>query len=163
MIFLTVGTQFPFDRLVRAVDEAVERGLIEDQIVAQIGKNAWQPRHFQAVATLPKTDFDDAYHRADAIISHAGMGSITQALERQKPLLVLPRRKCYGEVVNDHQVDIAEKFAGLGHLLAAGDVDELPDKLRRLKTFRPRPRRVNPDAVVARVREFLQSIQNAPR
>ena len=28
MIFLTVGTQFGFDRLVRAVDEAVEQGLI---------------------------------------------------------------------------------------------------------------------------------------
>ena len=54
MIFMTVGTQFPFDRLVRAVDEAVGMELITDHIFAQIGKNATVPRNFESVETLQK-------------------------------------------------------------------------------------------------------------
>ena len=37
MIFLTVGSRYGFDRLVRAVDGLVERGVITDEVVAQIG------------------------------------------------------------------------------------------------------------------------------
>jgi hypothetical protein len=37
MIFHTVGTQFAFDRLVVAIDEAAGRGFIYDKIYAQIG------------------------------------------------------------------------------------------------------------------------------
>ena len=37
MIFLTVGTLFPFDRLVNAVDKAVANGLITEDVFAQIG------------------------------------------------------------------------------------------------------------------------------
>lgn len=167
MIFLTVGTQFSFDRLVRAVDEAVEQGVIDDQVIAQIGENAWQPRCLEAVATMTKNDFDDTYRRAEVVISHAGMGSITQALEQNKPLLVMPRRKCYGEVVNDHQVDIAEKFAALGHLLMALEAGDIAREYHRLQSFVPRPRRNDPTAVQDRVRAFLtqdhcRGIQHEP-
>ncbi len=155
MIFLTVGTQFPFDRLVRAVDEAAEQGIIDDQIIAQVGESAWQPRCLETVATMAKNDFDDVYRRADAVISHAGMGSITQALDQNKPLLVMPRRKCYGEVVNDHQVDIAEKFTALGHLLMALEAEDIARAYRQLRSFVPRPRQNDPRAVQERVRAFL--------
>jgi len=36
MIFLTVGTQFPFDRLVKAVDETVRKNGLDEQIFAQV-------------------------------------------------------------------------------------------------------------------------------
>ena len=37
MIFLAVGTQFGFDRLVKVVDEAIGWQLIQDAVFAQIG------------------------------------------------------------------------------------------------------------------------------
>ncbi len=160
MIFLTVGTQFPFDRLVRAVDEALAHGFTEE-VFAQIGDSSYEPRNFRAVASLDKHEFDDWFHRASGIIGHAGMGTISMALEQGKPLLVLPRRKKFGEVVNDHQVAIARKFEELGHVLAAYEAEELADKMGLLKTFVPRPRQASPDAVARRIADFLDEL--APR
>ncbi len=155
MIFLTVGTQFPFDRLVKAVDDLVDRGLIHELIVAQIGESTYRPRNFEAVASLDKEAFDRNVREASAIISHAGMGTIMGALEHSKPLLVVPRRKKYREVVNDHQVVLAIRFEALGHVLLARDETELADKIPELKSFVPRPRKVDPSAVARRIDVFL--------
>ncbi len=158
MIFLTVGTQFPFDRLVKMVDELVASGVIEDEVFAQVGDHAYQPRSFQAVASLDKKAFDEHVHDASALISHAGMGTITMAIDTAKPLLAMPRRKRYGEVVNDHQVAIARQFERLGHLLVAYEPEELAGKVRLLKEFRPTPRQVEPEAVARRIAEFLNGL-----
>jgi len=52
MIFLTVGTQFPFDRLVRAVDSIIDKGLISETLFAQIGESSYKPRNFESAACL---------------------------------------------------------------------------------------------------------------
>src|SRR5512143_1471526 len=111
MIFLTVGTQFPFDRLVSAVDNLIEQGLIAEEVFAQVGETSYQPRNFEAVPTLEKGSFDAQIKQATAIIGHAGIGTISCALGNGKPLLVMPRLSKYGEVVNDHQVAIAGRFS----------------------------------------------------
>lgn len=43
MIFLTVGNRYGFDRLVSAVDALVARGVITDDVVAQIGEDTYEP------------------------------------------------------------------------------------------------------------------------
>jgi len=158
MIFLTVGTQFPFDRLVRAVDEALDRNGFAEEIFAQIGDSVYKPRNFQAVASLDKHQFDESFRRASGIIGHAGMGTICMALEMNKPLLVLPRKKRFGEVVNDHQVAIARKFEQLGHVLAAYEPAEIAGKIKLLKTFVPCPRQACPDAVARYIAEYLDKL-----
>lgn len=158
MIFLTVGTQFPFDRLVKAVDDAVAQGICTDEIFGQIGDTAYEPRSFRAVASLDKRQFDEHFHRAAGIIGHAGMGTITMALDMNKPLLVLPRRKQFGEVVNDHQVAIARKFEQLGHVLVAYEAQELAGKIGLLAEFKPTPRQIRPEAVVERIADFLKTL-----
>ncbi len=158
MIFLSVGTQFPFDRLVRAVDDAFDLGLINEEVFAQIGETSYRPRNFESVASLEKKLFDKHLKESSSIISHAGMGTIAMALDNNKPLLVIPRLKKYGEVVNDHQAAIARKFSELGHLLVAYDVAELPDRICQLKHFVPRKRKSDPDAVANRIREFLNDL-----
>ena len=161
MIFLTVGTQFPFDRLVKAIDELMEQSDFDEDIVAQIGNSMYQPKRFRAVASMRKDIFDKHMHDASCIISHAGMGTITMALEAPKPLLVLPRRKIYAEVVNDHQVAIAQKFEQLGHLLAAYEVEEIPEKLEQLKTFVPQKREAQVEAIVDRISTYLNDLNGA--
>ena len=159
MVFLTVGTQFGFDRLVKAVDKAIAEGLIQEPVFAQIGPGAYRPQYMEYVVSLEKEAFDRKLQSSDAIISHAGIGSIAMALNAQKPLLVMPRRKKYGEVVNDHQVDTACKFEELGHILAAYDTDELPEKIKLLKTFVPKPRIPNRQGVIDRISQFLASVR----
>ena len=43
MIFLTVGTQFSFDRLVIAIDRIIDDGLISEPVFAQIGESSYKP------------------------------------------------------------------------------------------------------------------------
>jgi len=163
MIFLTVGTQFPFDRLVQAVDNILDEGLIDEEIFGQIGESSYKPRNFESVASLEKKVFDEHLQAASSIISHAGMGTITMALDNEKPLLVMPRSKRYGEAVNDHQIAIARRFSELGHILVAYDVEDLPDSICKLKNFIPRKRKVNPQAVADRIRRFLNSLSEVRR
>ncbi len=160
MIFLTVGTQFPFDRLVRAVDEAVGRDLIDEDIFAQVGASSYQPMNFPAVVQLDKDQFDNRLRKASGVISHAGVGSIITALENRKPMLVLPRLKRYREVVNDHQVDIARAFEQQRYLLAAYSVEELPEKIHALRSFIPQKRQTQTDAVRDRISGFLKELCN---
>jgi len=159
MIFVTVGTSFGFDRLIRAVDRAVEAGLIQEEVRAQVGDGQYQPRRFHAVPVMDKLTFDRHVQLASAIISHAGMGTLSAALELQKPILVMPRLKKFGEVVNDHQREIAEEFARRGHVLMARNEHELLRVLPALKTFTPKPRKTEADAVAQRIIDFLRQTQ----
>jgi len=158
MIFLTVGTLFPFDRLVRAVDTAVGKGLIEEDVFAQIGQSRFKPKNIRYVELLQKAVFDHYVENASSLISHAGIGTIAMALSQDKPLLVMPRMKRYKEHVNDHQVATAKKFEHLGHILAAYEVGELPGKIEQLRTFVPRKREVQPQRVVERIAQFLNEL-----
>jgi UDP-N-acetylglucosamine transferase subunit ALG13 len=159
MIFLTVGTQFPFDRLVREVDGIFDEGLIGETLFAQIGESPYKPRNFESVSHLEKSEFENYVKQSSGIIGHAGMGTIIAALSNHKPLLAMPRLKRYREAVNDHQMAIAKKFEELGHILVAYDTEDLPRCIRQLKTFVPKERKANPDAVINRIRNFLNNLQ----
>jgi len=160
MIFLTVGTLFPFDRLVQAVDSAVGKGIIKDEVFAQIGYDSSKPKNMEYAELLDKDIFDKKVNKATHLISHAGIGIITVALERAKPLLVMPRMRCFGEHVHDHQVATARKFEELGHILVAYETEELPVKIEALKTFVPRKREAQPHAVAERIARFLNELAN---
>jgi UDP-N-acetylglucosamine transferase subunit ALG13 len=162
MIFLTVGTVMPFDRLVQAVDEAVAAGIIKTSVFAQIGETSLRPRNMEYAAVLDKHDFDRKVAEAEYLISHAGMGSITTALERDKRLLVMPRRKRFREHVNDHQVATARKFGALGHVLVAYDAGEIPRRLQEIVSFAPAPRVSQADRVAGRIMQFLEQIGFRP-
>jgi beta-1,4-N-acetylglucosaminyltransferase len=158
MIFLAVGTQFGFDRIVKAVDRAIEQKLVQDEIFAQIGPGQYKPVAMKYVVNLEKDEFDKTFNSCNAMISHAGMGNISLALKLGKPLLVMPRLKQYGEVVNNHQIDTARKFEQLGHVLAAYDEKELIEKIKLLNTFTPTKRTPNRQGVVDRIGKLLREI-----
>lgn len=161
MIFLTVGTQFPFDRLVKAVDEVVGKGLINEEVFGQIGESAYKPQNFQAVAFLEKNVFDNNLKNASGIIGHAGIGTIRMALDNNKPLLVMPRLSRHHEVVHDHQVAIAKKFEEQGHILVAYQEDDISKKAMELKHFVPKKRITQADAVAERISIFLNQIEKS--
>jgi UDP-N-acetylglucosamine transferase subunit ALG13 len=142
------------------VDNIFDQGLIDEEIFAQIGETTYKPHNFESVASLDKNLFDKRLKEASSVISHAGIGTITMALSNNKPLLVMPRLKKYGEVVNNHQAAIAKRFSELGHLLIVYDVKDLPNGIRKLKDFIPRERKASPDAIADRIRRFLDSLQD---
>ena len=160
MIFLTVGTQFGFDRLVKAVDDAVGKGLIAEEIFAQIGLGKYEPKNIKFDRMLEKEGFDVKLAEASAVISHAGIGTITTAINLNKPVLVMPRLKEFGELVNDHQLHTARKFEELGHVLAVYSPDDLPGKVEQLSDFAPNPRGNQVLEILSRIKKTLDEFRN---
>ena len=123
MIFVTVGSQMPFDRLVKAVDEWV--GQSSREVLAQIGDSQLQPKHMRYVHSMPPSEYVDCVRRAELVVAHAGMGSIITALEFGKPILIMPRRGSLNETRNEHQMATARQFAGKTGIYVAMDEREL--------------------------------------
>lgn len=132
MIFLTTGTQLPFDRLVRAVDEWLDGTASPHEVCAQVlppPRDAYVPRHFETVARFSPTDYAKAFARAELIVSHAGMGTILTALTQGKRICIMPRQMQYGEHRNDHQLSTAERLGTHPGLFTARDEGDLPGRL----------------------------------
>lgn len=123
MIFLTVGTQLGFDRLVKIVDEAAPK--IKHKIFAQIGNSSYIPKNFEFVKNLELAEFEKHFSSADLIVSHAGMGTIISSLVESKPIWVCPRRFSLKEHRNDHQVHTVNKFKSFSGFSTFEDVSEL--------------------------------------
>lgn len=128
MIFVTVGHQMPFDRLVQAVDEWAAKNN-RDDVFAQIGSTKYRPSHIKWTHTVNPSEFQDRIAQADAVVAHAGTGTILTAFEQNTPILVMPRRAALLETRNDHQVATAQRFLEMGRLAVAMDETELPEKL----------------------------------
>lgn len=158
MIFLTVGTVMPFDRLVKSIDNLVCEGVIQEEVFGQIGRSAYRPRNFQHAEILSSEVFENYLGKADKIVGHAGIGTIVMSLKHRKPLLIMPRMKEYSEHVNDHQVGTAAKFEAGGHVLVAYTQDQLPDRLSILDCFEPVLRKPFIDGVVCRLTSFMNSV-----
>lgn len=156
MIFVTVGTQLPFDRLVRVVDAwAGETG--RDDVFAQIGPSRFRPEHIRFQPFVEPDEFARRASEATAIIAHAGMGSILTALQHGKPIVIMPRRADLGEQRNDHQLATAARFEGRAGVSVARDERELPEILARLDQLRasdPIPPFASP-GLIAAIREFI--------
>lgn len=134
MIFVTVGAQMPFDRMVRAVDEwARSRGRAD--VFAQISDTDYRPKYIGWTPFMEPGEFRRRVLEAQFLVAHAGMGSILTALEVGKPILVMPRRGDLRETRNDHQVATARRFLAMGKVAVALDEHELPGRLDALDSL----------------------------
>lgn len=161
MIFVTVGAQMPFDRLVGAVDEWAGRTGHTD-ILAQIGPTDYRPQHIRWTAFIEPEEFRRTIESARAIVSHAGMGSIITALQYGKPILIMPRRGGLRETRNDHQVATAERFRGRPGIMVAMDEHELGDHLGHIATAAA-PGMLSPHAspeLIGAIRAFVHAEEN---
>jgi UDP-N-acetylglucosamine transferase subunit ALG13 len=134
VIFVTVGTQLPFDRLITAVDEWAGGGGARE-VFAQIGPTDYVPRHIGFAPFISPAECAQRMREADAIVAHAGMGTILTALQLGKPLLVMPRRASLGEHRNEHQSATARRFEELGSVAIAADAQELSARLDDLRAL----------------------------
>jgi UDP-N-acetylglucosamine transferase subunit ALG13 len=162
MIFVTVGSQEPFDRLIRAVDEwAASRSRTD--VFAQIASSDFEPRHIKFTRFIEPAEFNRVMQETRLIVAHAGMGSIISALELGKPIVVMPRRAEFRETRNDHQVATAERFGAQGRILVATDERDLPQKLDHALTLGDSARiqtQASPH-LIATIRDFLDGHASA--
>lgn len=123
MIFVSVGSQLPFDRMIKIVDEwALDQKL---EVFAQIGPAKYVPKNIKFSNSIPYDKFNEYLEHCNYFISHAGMGNIISAIDRSKKIMIMPRKAEYGEHRNNHQVATCEKFSKLESIFVFNTIAEL--------------------------------------
>ena len=107
MIFVTVGNDFRgFDRLLKKMDEIAP--FIPNEIVIQRGYSKYFPKNAKQFDFVSMSIAIEYIQKSELVVSHAGIGTIILCKEYGIPILILPRKKGYGEHMNDHQMEIAK-------------------------------------------------------
>lgn len=104
-VTVTVGSSLPFDRLLR---QLVAIAPSDTEFIWQVGES--DPEGLPGIVHefLPAAELDKHMQESDVVVAHAGCGSALAALEAGKAPVLVPRLAAYGEVVDDHQVQIAD-------------------------------------------------------
>jgi len=159
VIFVAVGTQFPFDRLVRAVDDWAARHDADG--FAQIAGGTYSPQRLRWERFLATPQFDTHLRAASLVVSHAGMGNIITALQSGKPIVVMNRQHALGEHRNDHQAEGLAWMSRLPGVYTARTTEELHAWLdRRAELQAPA---AAPDDALGALADFIDHRLSAPR
>lgn len=124
MIFLTVGTQLPFERLIQSMDAWAAKNA-DVEVFAQVGETQYQAKHMKTQENLSPEEYQDKFNAASIVVSHVGMGTIISGLSIGKPMVLMPRQASLGEHRNDHQLATARKFESFNLIDIAHSVEEL--------------------------------------
>jgi UDP-N-acetylglucosamine transferase subunit ALG13 len=126
LVFASVGTDYhPFDRLSRWIDGWLEAGgAAAARCFVQTGTSA-VPRLAEHRQYLGHAEMEEMVRDAAVVVCHGGPGTIMLAATLGKRPIVVPRRKRYGEHVDDHQCAFAARIAAEGAIVLAQSEDEL--------------------------------------
>ena len=144
MILVTLGTQDkPFERLIKAVEEQIELKNIKDEVIVQAGCTKYETDKMKIIDYMPIKEFSSLLEKADFIITHAGVGSIIEGLKQGKKMIVVARKKEYGEHVNNHQEQILENFGSNGYIIPVYDTKKIEEALKKVEKFTPKEIKLN--------------------
>jgi len=125
MIFVTIGTSEPFDRLI----EAVGRIPGDETVRVQCGTSTARPPRAEYVDYLPFEGLLEELRAARVVVTHAGVGSILTALTAGKRPIVVPRRSSHGEAIDDHQLTLARRLDEIGLVELVEDPSALVERI----------------------------------
>ena len=121
--FVTVGNATQrFQRLLDAVASMISE--LPQPLIIQHGNSPCRISGCILHLFMDMVEFADCIKRSEVIISHAGAGSIIQAIQVGKVPVVMPRSARYGEHVDDHQLELARAFAKLGKVIVVEDATQ---------------------------------------
>lgn len=137
MIFVTVGSQkFPFDRLIKKVDQLIREGLIQEEVFIQTGTSGYVPA-CPHQAFCERARFEELMEECGVLITHGGAGTMVDAAKRGKRTVAVPRLARYGEHVDDHQLELTEQLHKMNLVYACLNAEDLPEVLRAVRDQSP--------------------------
>jgi UDP-N-acetylglucosamine--N-acetylmuramyl-(pentapeptide) pyrophosphoryl-undecaprenol N-acetylglucosamine transferase len=118
-VVVTVGMERPFRRLLLRALAVVPPDV---EVLWQTGPTPVDDLPLDAQPFVATAELETAMRSADLVIAHAGCGSAIAALEAGKLPILVARDPRHGEVVDDHQREIADLLDSQG--LAIGRTPE---------------------------------------
>ncbi len=158
MIFVILGTQDKkFPRLLAEVEALILDGTIQEKVIVQAGTTKYKSKVMEIHANLRPKQFLDYVEQSDYIITHGGVGTILDALKKNKKVIAVPRLKEYKEHENDHQLQIIQKFNQEHYIIGCNQVSDLKKAIRKIHTFQPRPYQLNNEQMVSMVSNYIDT------
>lgn len=121
-IVVTIGTS---DRCFRRLTDRLVKILPpEAEVMWQVGDTNVAHLDIDAHGLIPESELFQAMREADVVVAHAGAGTLALALQAGHVPVLIPRRAQFGELVDDHQVELANwaKSKGLAVVAEADAV-----------------------------------------
>lgn len=134
MIFVCVGSrEYPFDRLLKQIDNLIEENIVTDKVFAQIGQSNYIPKNYTFERFIDAEQFSDLQSKAEIVISHGGTGALIGALKKGKKVIAVPRLAKFGEHIDDHQTQVSSVLAEKEYLIQVIDVSALGEAIKESK------------------------------
>ena len=133
MIFVSLGTMdMPFYRMAKAVDKWA--ATTDEKIVVQTGYTDYEYKSIKSIFRFCTKDEMQKYiDEADILILQGGWGAISEAMEKKKRIVVIPR---YDKTEHIHdQFQLIRKLDSLGCVIGVFDEKDLAEKIEEAKTF----------------------------
>lgn len=157
MIFVTLGSQkFQFNRLLKAIDELVKNGTINDKVFAQTGYSDYEPEYYDFKRFLDRDEFAKITGESDIVITHGGTGAIIGAIKKGKKVIAVPRRAKYGEHVDDHQLQLVGQFRELNLICECDDMEKIGEALETVKKTAYKEYISNTQTIIDSIVEFIE-------
>lgn len=160
MVFVTVGSAPQgFQRLLDAVDRLAGIGAFgENPVLMQVGHaEGYAPIHCEAKTFVSHEEFQQLVQQASLVICHGGATPL-EIIRAGKVPVVMPRRKKYGEIVNDHQVDFAQALTIEGRVILAMEPEDLPAAIAQARQLNMIRRPLPSSPMVALVAQALEEL-----
>jgi UDP-N-acetylglucosamine transferase subunit ALG13 len=160
MIFVTIGNATQgFRRLLDAVDILAGDGFLGyEQVFIQTGHNRdFNPQHCKYRPFLKWME------KATLIICHGGCGTLLHSVRLRKVPVAMPRRKKYGEHVNDHQVQLVQALAAEGRVIPAYEPEDLPNAIAEARRRATQPKPPQPSGMIELVAQAVTELAGEKR
>lgn len=159
MILITLGTQDKsFERLLKSVDKEIENGNIKEKVIAQIGTTKYESKNMELFDLIPRERFDALIEECSLLITHGGVGSILTGVTKGKKVIAAPRLSKYKEHINDHQIQIVERFAKEKYILELKDFSKLGKIIEKSKSFKPKKFVSNTQNLIEHLEEYIDNL-----
>ena len=133
MIFASLGTMdMPFFRMAKAVDEFAST--CKEEVIVQTGYTDYKYQYAHAFKFCTKEEMRRYISEANILILQGGWGTISEAMELQKRIVVMPR---YDKKEHIHdQFQLVKKLDVLNCVIGVFDEKELPIAIDKAQTFK---------------------------
>lgn len=159
IIFVTLGSQkFPFNRLLKKIDELIDEGVITDKVFAQTGASDYRPKNYEYKDFLDRDEFAAMMSTCNIVITHGGTGAIIGAVKKGKKVIAVPRLAKYGEHVDDHQLQIIEQFIEQNLICGLSDCQELDMAIKDVEAHDFNKYHSNTQAYVKELDSFINEL-----
>lgn len=128
MIFVTAGTTYGFENLVKEIDNIAPK--LKEEIIIQLGNTKYRPKNCKYFTFKP--NIISYFKKANLVIAHGGAGTTYEVLSLGKKLISVENKN-----VNDaHQWDLLKKLSDEKYLIWCKDEKSIMESINKAKTFK---------------------------